>query len=242
MSKIAIMQPQYFPWPGFFELFLSCDQFVILDHVQIARGFTNRVQIKTKSGPQWLTVPIVKTKRETSIIDAKASQEVDWQNKHRQLLIESYKMAPNAGDVLEIFDELVSKKELSISEIANSSTKLLLEYFGIANKSRIFKSSELQINASKSDLILDIVQLLGGSTYISGHGGIKYLDHLKFENNGIEIFYIDYRLTEYRQEFGAFNPFVSTLDVVANIGPEAKVFLNPITISWRDFIRRNNSN
>lgn len=234
--KIAIMQPQYFPWPGYFELYLACDKFVFLDHVQLVKGFTNRVQIKSSQGSKWLTIPIKKQKSYLPIDMTISNDELMWGQKHKNQLIESYKDAPYYGQVMDIFENFLEHKNNNISDIAKLSVSQILKFLGIYLDSKIIHSSDLGINSSKSDLIFEIVRKLEGTSYITGKGGINYLDHDKFSDNGVEIFYMDYRMSEYRQLHGPFNPFVSILDMIANNGGRIDLIESPKVLHWRSYI------
>jgi hypothetical protein len=231
--KIAIMQPQYFPWPGFFELYLACDKFVFLDHVQLARGFTNRVQIKSNQGSKWLTIPIKKQKSYSPINKTLSNDELMWGQKHKNLIIESYREAPYYAQVMDIFENFLEHKNNNISDIAKLSARQILKFLGIYSDSKIIHSSDLGLNSSKSDLILEITRELEGTSYITGRGGTNYLDHEKFSDNGIEIFYMNYRMSEYRQLHGPFNPFVSILDMIANNGGKIDLIESPKVLHWR---------
>lgn len=111
-------------------------------------------------------------------------------------------------------------------------------YFGLDVGRKFHLSSELGHVGSKSDLILDIVQRLDGTSYITGLGALNYLDHEKFDASGIEVRYMDYRKTEYPQRHGPFTPFVTALDLVANTGPESISWIDSPSIGWQNMLER----
>lgn len=234
MTTVAIMQPMYCPWKGFFELIAACDVYIHLDDVLLPRGrsFTNRVQAKTKDGIKWLTVPLSRQDR-TTIDKTAVDTGQPWQRKHLGLLEQAYARAPHKASMLDFATSHLSADctllgSLNITFIEQAAARLDLN-------PTILKSSNLDILSTGSQRILDLVKAAGGTTYVTGHGGRNYLDHQAFEDAGIEVRYMNYSTEEYPQLHGEFTPYVTVLDLLANTGEEAPKWIAPSTISWQEF-------
>ena len=100
------------------------------------------------------------------------------------------------------------------------------------------RSSQLEIHGSSWERVLSIVKAVGGRRYVTAHGAANYLDHQAFEAQGISVEYVDYSQESYSQLHGSFTPYVSVLDLVANLGPRANDAIRPKTIPWQEFLMR----
>jgi hypothetical protein len=234
MTTIVISQPMYFPWPGFFEMLSVADIYVHLDDVQFSKGsFTNRVQIKQPHGVTWMTIPLMEKGTFKTIRQLEPATS-DFRLGHRDLLRQALKDAPHLDMALELFDAVMQREtvnDLLIASIEDSAARL-----GIRKTSRWLRSDELDVAGQSSLRVLDIVKQLHGTRYVTAHGAANYLDHEAFEAAGVTVDYIDYSRTPYRQLHGAFTPYVSVLDLIANTGAHANEHLHPRTKPWRDFL------
>ena len=234
MTKIVITQPMFFPWVGLLEQIKLADILVFYNDVQFSKGsFTNRVQTKTKNGKKWLTVPLYNHKLGQKINEVKIQPKALWYNKIINLLIDSFNNAPFRDDAINLAAKVLSGDYKNLAEISISSISNLLEYFQFPKK-RILFSEKIGINGSGSDRVLEIVKQLKGEIYISGLGGKNYLNHEKFENNGVKVFYMKYEKKKYLQQFGDFDPYVSSLDLIANYGKNSKNFLVSNAKHWKN--------
>jgi hypothetical protein len=233
MSTIVISQPMYFPWPGFFELFACADIYVHLDDVQFAdKSFTNRVQIKGPTASTWMTIPIRDRSARRKIMDIESVDD-GWRRRHRELVRHALAKAPFIKDALKLMDDVLSTQRISDCLVA--SIEKPAAYLAI-NAPQSMRSSSLNVTSTGSQRILDIVLALGGTRYLTAHGAANYLDHEGFEAAGVAVDYIDYSLSQYPQLHGDFTPYVSVLDLIANMGPEAQRYLHPRGKSWRAFL------
>ena len=236
--KIVISQPMFFPWIGLFEQISLADLYVHYDDVQFSKGsFVNRVQIKTQDGFKWMTVPLDDLKLGQHIKDVKISDKTNWRASHLDLLRQVYAKAPYQQDMLDIVSHVYSHTSQTISELSISSISEICKYFSINDPTDFLYSSKLGLPGTSSQRVLDVVKHLHGKTYITGHGARQYLDHDLFEQNNIRVEYINYNKHVYPQLYGEFTPYVSILDLVANMGKSGRDTIDSQTIHWKEFIK-----
>lgn len=228
-----------FPWVGLLEQIRLADVLVFYDDVQFSKGsFTNRVQVKTSTGVQWMTVPLQDLKLGIVIDKVKVVPGVEWREKHLALLDRSFKGTPYANDALLMVREIYSVDYPSIGHLARASILALSNYFGQLEGKRVLDARELRINGSGSQRVLDIVRAIGGTVYITGHGGRNYLDHEAFDESGVNVQYMRYERHPYTQRWGDFTPFVTALDLVANLGRDGHRQIASTSVPWREFLLR----
>jgi len=240
--KIVISQPMYFPWVGMFEQIRLSDIFVFYNDVQFSKGsFTNRVQIKAPNseGYKWLTVPLKGLTLGKLISEVEIDNNKSWKKLHQNLLREFYNGAPFYDDVMELIGKLFSDDYVTIDLLSKKSMRLVIDYFDLGQARSFLDSENIQIFGNSSERVLEIVKKLSGSSYITGHGAINYLNHHLFENNGIDVEYMNYKKKEYPQLWGKFNPYVSILDLIANKGKNGIHYIDSTTMNWKYFM--NNS-
>jgi hypothetical protein len=225
----------FFPWVGLYEQLCLADVWVHYDDVQYSKGsFTNRVQVKTPSGVKWLTVPLEGRKLEDRIEDVRVSSE-PFRERHLAMLAQAYEGAPFAKEMLRLVEDVYAIDTQSLAEIAIASFDAVARYFDLGIHPTC-RSSALAVPGSSSARVLDIVKKLGGTEYVTGHGARNYLDHEAFEARGVQVSYMRYGLSPYSQLHGAFTPFVSALDLVANLGRDGRDVITPRTVPWREFL------
>ncbi len=216
---VACHQPNYIPWSGFFHKLKFADVFVLLDSVQFPRGtsWVNRNRIKSPQGQLWLTVP---AKRKKLGLQKIQNVEIDnthvWGKKHLLSLIYFYKKAPYFNDYIDFFIDIYEKEWVKLSDLNLILIEEIKKWLEIDTK--VIRSSELEINNTSSELLIEICKSLGADTYISGIGGKKYIDNKKFETQGININYFSFAPPAYPQFWGKFISNLSILDLLFNCG------------------------
>lgn len=235
MKTIVISQPMFFPWVGLFEQIKLADIYVHLDDVQFPQGrsFMNRVQLKTPQGSQWLTVPVQRQGIQ-SINEVVIDSSQNWKVKHLKTLQTNYAKAPYFKNMWDIVNRVYDQDINCISELNISIIEMIADYFSI--KPAFYRSSSLGITSKSTNRLLDIVKQLNGDIYVTGHGASKYMDHELFEDSSIRVEYMDYRRTQYPQLYGEFDPHVSILDLISNVGKDGVRYIHSSTKYWRDFI------
>ena len=235
MTTVVISQPMLFPWVGMFEQIRQADVFVHYADVAFSKGsFVNRVQLKTATGWEWMTIPLVSRQLGDLIQDLVADDSEDWRRRHLQRLAELYRPAQYSEEMLELVRSVYDRSYSRLSDLLIASCDAVCEYFGLARQTRFLHSTELAIAGNSSQRVLNIVRHFDGTRYVTGHGAKNYLDHEAFEAAGIAVEYLDYRRLPYPQLHGPFNPHVSILDLIANCGRGGIKFIISPTQSWRE--------
>lgn len=218
---IAIHQPNFLPWLGFFYKILKSDVFVFLDNVQFSKNsYTNRVKIKTPVGEQWLTVPIFQNFGQI-IKEVKINNSINWREKHLKTLEMNYKKSGFFSEVISIIEKIYySNHWVFLSELNIDLIFAICDYLGIKNNFCL--ASELNITGKSTELLISIVKNLRGNVYLSGSGGINYQDEMMFEKNSISLIYSDFNHPKYTQLWSAeFIKGLSIIDLLFNYGKKS---------------------
>lgn len=235
--RVVISQSMLFPWVGLLEQVRLADVFVHYDDVQFSKGsFGNRVQVKTAAGMRWLTVPMQGLHLGQAIEQVRLGDPADWVPRHLQLLRQSFAGAPHAADALALAEGVYAAGDRTLGALARRSLLALVDYFGLAAGRRFVDVRELDVPGAGTGRVLEVVRRLGGTTYVTGHGAAAYLDHEAFEQAGVAVEYMDYRKLPYPQLHGAFTPFVTALDLVANRGRAGADLICSPSIHWQTFL------
>ena len=216
---LAIMQPTFLPWLGYFALIQSVDVFVFLDDVQFCnRSFHSRNKIKTSHGPLVLTIPC-RRKGRPPICDVEVASPANYDKLMRSITL-SYAKAPYREEMIRILDPVFSEKhrmlaDLNCALISEITTALKLD-------TKLLKSSEL--NVPKIDKHMRIQQFcenFNATEYLSVRGAMSWMNGrnpLSSSNTKFKFFSFEHPV--YPQQHGAFEPYLSIIDAIANIGPE----------------------
>lgn len=217
---VAVHQPQYLPWLGYFDKIDRADLFVLLDNVQFKKNeWQNRNRIKAAGGPQWLTVPVT-YKFPQRINEVGINNRERWQHQQRQAILSNYRKAPCWDYVAPLLEEIFTPGWEYLAPLNIFVVKRLAEILGIATP--LYVASELPAFPEHPDeRLIAIAEHFGADTYLAGGGGRDYMDIDRYERKGIKVLFQEYRHPVYEQKFGAFEPLMSVLDLLFNHGPES---------------------
>lgn len=223
MKKIVVIhQPDFLPYLGFFHRFLSADEFIVLDHVQFvssARGWTHRDKIKTPTGARWLSLSVNKAPRNTPIKEIELAGSVDWVTDNLNLLRQNYRAAPFFEEIFPLIDGMYNQPPRLMVDFNIRSIELLMDLLDV--RLPWVRSSTLQPSGSSNELLIDLLGKVGATHYLSGNGARDYMQPDKFAYGGIQVVWQEFKHPVYPQQFGAFVPYLSALDVLFNCGVEA---------------------
>lgn len=225
---VVVLQPSYIPWRGYFHQIQKSDIFVFYDCVQYDKnGWRNRNKIKTSQGEKWLTIPVSKKgsyDEGRKIKDIPIKWDQPWSKKHKKSLAQNYSKAPFFKYYRNLTEQIFNRHDAMLADFTSATTEIIARELGII-KTRFLRSSELELDGSKNDRILSILKQLNATHYITGPSAQVYLDKTKFDEAGILVEIIKYNYPEYPQIHGVFNPHVSILDLLFNVGPESHRFI-----------------
>lgn len=220
--SVSIQQPEHIPWAGFFHKMDVCDVTVYFDTVQFKkRYFENRNRIRTRSGWQWLTVPVKTRGRFTQrIADVTLCEDAPWRRKYLAALRHNYSHAPYFNEIFPAVRDILDKRQTLLTELNIDLIECVRAYLGIGG--RTVRASRLPaFSTSSTSLLLDLCRHLGATEYVCGMSGPDYMDMDLFKNAGIRVRTLRYAVPEYPQAFSGFEAGMSILDAMFNLGPEA---------------------
>jgi hypothetical protein len=227
---VAIHQPNYLPWYGYFQKIAEADRFVFLDDAEYSRNsFINRNRVKTPAGLSWLTVPVARKGRSRAAINEIPVDPNDaWIATHRKTLQANYARAPFFDDVLEaVLEPVLMTAGPHWESLAALNAALIgrvCEYLAITTP-RTF-ASEHGVRVTGTQRLIALVRAVGGTTYLSGRGGGKYQDEAAFAAAGIDVRTIAYLPITYEQLWGPFERDVSIIDMLFHCGRDAGATLH----------------
>jgi WbqC-like protein len=234
MSKrVAIVQSNYIPWKGYFDLIAAVDEFILFDEVQYTRrDWRNRNRIKTRNGPLWLTIPVaIKGNYSSPICDITVS-DPEWNVKHWRTLRTTYARARYFRDIASWLEELyLGCREKRLSDINRLFLEAICDCLDIGTPLRwsweypASRTAE-EHNAARSWRLAEICTQAGAAIYISGPAAKAYLQRELLAEHGIEVEYFDYSgYPEYEQLYPPFDHHVSVVDLLFSTGSDARSYL-----------------
>jgi hypothetical protein len=220
MKKIAILQSNYIPWKGYFDMIAAVDEFILYDDVQFTKNdWRNRNRIKTPKGLEWLSIPvgpdIGRRIRDVELPDLR------WQEKHWKTLQANYGRARHFAEVAAVFEPLYLQRSHSrLSALNRELIEAVCGYLGISTK--ISNSWDYDLIEGKTDRLIALAAQARAGEYVSGPSARSYVDEAAFAAHGIKLTWFDYTgYSEYPQLWGAFSHEVTILDLLFNCGRDA---------------------
>jgi hypothetical protein len=229
MKKVAILQSNYIPWKGYFDIIAGVDEFILYDDMQYTRrDWRNRNQIKTPQGRQWLTIPVEVKGRYHQKIHETRTSGTDWRGTHWRSLWTNYAKTPGFRTYADIFERLyLDTDEDHLSDINRSFIGAICGALEITT--RLTWSMDYHVDGCKTERLVNLCRASGATRYLSGPSGRDYIEPDAFEKAGIELEYMDYSgYPEYPQMHGAFEHGVSILDLLFNTGAEAPRYMKNV--------------
>lgn len=218
---VAIHQPNFLPWLGFFDKLARCDVFVLLDDVQFPKKggtWTNRVQVEVAGKPAWLTVPIVRSYHGTQLVrEIQINDATPWREKLLETIRHNYVRAPFFHDVFPVLEEIVNYRTELLADYNMYGIRRLIQTMGLA-RAETRRSSELGATGHGTDLLISITKAVGGSAYLCGGGAAGYQEDAEFAEAGIGLVYQSFQHPTYPQGNPSFIPGLSVVDGVMNCG------------------------
>lgn len=231
MKRVAILQSNYIPWKGYFDIIHDVETFIFYDDVQYTTNdWRNRNRIKTEAGPQWLTIPVGKHMHRR-ICDVALPADASWAEAHWRRIERAYQAAPYFESYRAFFEAIyLDRRWSSLSEfnqaIVQSTSRDLL---GLTTQ--FARSTDYVLAGAKGERVIDLLKQAGATHYVSGPAARAYLTDDMLAAEGIAVTWKDYTgYPPYAQLHGEFRHDVSILDLLFHTGPAAAEFI----WGWRD--------
>ena len=217
---IAVMQPTYLPWIGYFGMIDMADVFIFYDDVQfVKQSWQQRNRIKTQDGWIWLVVPVFQNFGQR-INKVKINNNQNWSKKHWKSIQYNYSKAPFFNEYGGSFREIYEKEWEYLVDLNITLIKKISEILGLDTKFML--SSELRgVEGTKTDRLINILKLIGADEYVTGPGTKAYIEPEKFKRNDIMLYWYEFKHPSYKQLYGDFVPYLSVIDLLYNMGGES---------------------
>jgi hypothetical protein len=228
MRKVSILQSNYIPWKGYFDMIAAVGEFIIYDDMQFTKNdWRNRNKIKTPNGVEWLSVPvgqdINRRIRDVEIPDDR------WQKKHWRTLEANYRRALHFEEIAAWLAPLyLDATYVNLSELNRTLIVAVCNYLGI--KSKISNSWDYKLIEGKTERLVDLCKQAGCTEYLSGPSAKDYIEEKYFDESSIKLTWFDYAgYPEYTQLWGKFTHGVTILDLLFNCGKDSPMYMKYVT-------------
>jgi hypothetical protein len=232
MKKVAVIQSNYIPWKGYFDIINDVDLFIFYDDVQYTnRDWRNRNIIKTFDGLHWLTIPVGSQKQK--LIYEVEPVNNHWAKEHWKTIRHFYAKAPYFDLYRDFFESFYTETRWDNLSTLNQYLIKTISFDFLAIKTEFKDSREYCLSGTKQDRLIDLLQQVGATLYLSGPSAKDYINEQVFIDTGIDLVYKDYSgYPEYPQLVNEFEHKVSIIDLLFNCGPEASDYI----WGWREHI------
>ncbi len=222
--KTVVLQSNYVPWRGYFQLIATADTCIFYDDVQYTKNdWRNRNKILGPQGSEWITIPVgAGINRKIEEVQLPAN---NWREKHHQRILANYKKAEYIEHLIPLLDMMYLTNESKTlseynQEIITEISRNYLELNSTFSKSNLYK-----LSGSGANRLQDLLVQSGTTEYITGPAGLSYLSPIWFEENQIKLTVFDYgNFRRYTQLFDFDEPYLSIIDLIANVGKESPAF------------------
>ena len=225
-KRVAIIQSNYIPWKGYFDIINMVDEFILYDDRQYTkRDWRNRNLIKTAHGLRWLTIPVKVKGRFEQRIDETLIDDASWRDQHWRTIAQEYAGAPHFKEHRDAFGDLYAGATFErLSDVNRHFIEGACAILGITT--RLAWSTDYEARGDRTERLVSLCQASGATEYLSGPAARSYIDEALFRDAGVALTYMDYAgYPEYPQLHGGFEHGVSILDLIFNAGPDATRYM-----------------
>ncbi len=225
MTSLAIMQPVYLPWLGYFEQMALCDHFIFLDNVQYTKqDWRNRNRIRTKKDWCWLTIPVRKDGLKSRLCDMQISTHKNWTRAHLLSIRQNYAHAPYFDDIFPLMESALITPPVLLTDLTIKLTLALAKYLGVEAPN--IRASTIPANTQDPvQRIIELSEHVGADVFYTGPAAKAYLDPAILAKAGLELVFQDYQHPQYTQVYPGFQSHMATIDLLMNHGPQAREIL-----------------
>jgi len=224
VTIVAIHQPNFFPWLGYFDKIARSDVFILLDHVQFPKSggtgvWSNRVKLLIGGEARWVTAPIVRNFHGVRTIrELEFQPNNPWRGKFLKSLTANYARAPFFRETMEFFESLILNPENNLARYNDAAVIAIAKHLGLPSE-KFRWSSEIGVDEQANEMLISLTRAVGGETYMCGGGAGGYQDEALFAAAGTKLLYQNFQHPVYSQ-VGAkeFVSGLSVVDALMNIG------------------------
>lgn len=214
--KIAIMQPYFFPYIGYFQLMNAVDEFIIYDNIQFSKkGWINRNRILVNGSDSYITLPLKKDSDYLEVVQRYLAD--DWPNERRKLLnriTESYRKAPQFKTVYPIIEQIILAESTNLFQFIYNSLDILKTYLDINTRFVVSSTIAIDHHLKAEEKVLALCLAQNATTYINPIGGVELYDKQHFAKAGVNLHFLKADAIQYPQLGQTFIPFLSIIDVL----------------------------
>lgn len=223
--KVAVLQSNYIPWKGYFDIIHDVDLFIFYDDVQYTRNdWRNRNRIKSRQGSSWLTIPV--HGGPDDLIHEVGFADPRWQQQHWRTLSQTYARSPFFANYRTLLEPVYLGTQWKTLSALNQHLVRLIAYEVLDIRTRFADSRDYRATGSKQDRLLDLLERCGANSYVSGPAARDYIDESRFVTADIKLIWKDYSgYPEYHQLSDPFEHSVSILDLLFNVGPHTQRYI-----------------
>jgi hypothetical protein len=229
VKRVAIVQSNYIPWKGYFDMIAAVDEFILYDDVQYTRrDWRNRNRIKTPRGTEWLTVPVQAKGRYLQTVNETRIEGEEWARKHWASLRGNYARAACFAETAALLEPLyLGRTYARLAALNRALVESICGFLGIST--RISSSSDYTLEEGRTERLAALCAQAGAGEYVSGPSARAYLEEGQFRARGVRVTWFDYAgYPEYPQLWGAFVHEVSIVDLLFNCGREAPRYMKHV--------------
>lgn len=226
---VAIHQPTFFPWLGYFNKIARCDVFVVLDSVQFPKKggtWANRVKLLINGQPDWVTMPVDRSYHGVrSYGEMRIDSAAAWRDKLLQTIRTNYGATACFDEVFPAIEDLISNSTTGLTDYNLSAILYLAKALGL-DVAKIILASKVKAEGAGTDLLVSITKAVSGTAYLCGGGASEYQEDEKFAAAGLDLIYQNFKHPVYEQaNTREFVPGLSVIDALMNCGFEGTAAL-----------------
>jgi hypothetical protein len=225
---VAIHQPNFLPWLGYFDKLARCDVFVLLDSVQFPKRngtWMNRVKLLVAGEPAWVTVPVVRAYHGLRRID---EMQIDdsrpWRRKILASIEQGYRRSAHFDETMPLVTEIVMDESPMLADYNEAGVRRLAAAVGL-DVGKFVRASSLDVDGAATDLLIEITRKLGGGTYLAGGGADGYQEDEKFAAAGVQLRYQAFEHPTYPQPTASPQHGLSIIDALMHCGSDETALL-----------------
>jgi hypothetical protein len=222
VSVVAIHQPTFFPWLGYFDKIARSDVFVFLDSVQASKtggSWLNRVRLAVNGEARWVTAPIDRSYHGVRLVKEIEFGSTPWRDQVTKTLTSAYGRAAHYGETMQLIEPLILNPDNNLARFNHAAVMAIVSALKLDLR-RFVMSSTLGLEGQNNDLLAAITRAVGGDTYLCGGGASEYFDEPPFADAGIEVRYQNFQHPQYGQPSGQMIAGLSVIDALMHCGSD----------------------